>query len=94
MWVPILHRKDGSLDPPAWGRGKPFIAFEGRKGPPLGGFAIFKPEKEKTCEKCGAELVFFLQHAHGNYPLLDYMCPNCDLGEVEFPELSESEDEG
>lgn len=26
-------------------------------------------------------MVFFLQHAHGNYPLLDYVCPKCELGE-------------
>ncbi len=25
-------------------------------------------------------MVFFLQHAHGNYPLLDYVCPKCELG--------------
>ncbi|OGS48421.1 MAG: hypothetical protein A3K68_01395 [Euryarchaeota archaeon RBG_16_68_13] len=37
-------------------------------------------EKPHTCEKCGAEKVFFVQHAHGNYPILDYICPNCDLG--------------
>src|SRR5947208_1742809 len=24
--------------------------------------------------------VFVLQHAHGNYPILDYVCPKCDLG--------------
>lgn len=35
------------------------------------------PEK---CPKCGAEKVYFVQHAHGNYPILDYVCPNCDLG--------------
>ncbi len=35
------------------------------------------PEK---CPKCGAEKVYFVQHAHGNYPILDYLCPNCDLG--------------
>jgi len=37
-------------------------------------------EAPQKCEKCGAEKVFFVQHAHGNYPILDYVCPNCDLG--------------
>lgn len=37
-------------------------------------------EKPQTCEKCGAEKVFFVQHSHGNYPILDYVCPTCDLG--------------
>jgi ssDNA-binding Zn-finger/Zn-ribbon topoisomerase 1 len=36
-----------------------------------------EPQK---CPKCGAEKVYFVQHAHGNYPILDYVCPNCDLG--------------
>jgi hypothetical protein len=26
-------------------------------------------------------MVFFLQHAHGNYPLVDYICPKCELGQ-------------
>lgn len=37
-------------------------------------------KEAKFCEKCGAEKKFFVQHAHGNYPILDYVCPNCDLG--------------
>ena len=34
----------------------------------------------QKCEKCGSDKVFFVQHAHGNYPILDYVCPKCDLG--------------
>jgi len=37
-------------------------------------------EKGDPCEKCGQEKVYFVQHAHGNYPILDYVCPQCDLG--------------
>lgn len=37
-------------------------------------------EKGEPCPKCGTEKVYFVQHAHGNYPILDYVCPNCDLG--------------
>ena len=37
-------------------------------------------EEDKPCPKCGTKMTFFLQHTHGNYPLLDYVCPNCDLG--------------
>src|SRR2546429_8457074 len=36
-----------------------------------------EPQK---CEKCGSDKVFFVQHAHGNYPILDYVCPKRDLG--------------
>src|SRR2546429_7441062 len=36
-----------------------------------------EPQK---CEKCGTDKVFFVQHSHGNYPILDYVCPKCDLG--------------
>lgn len=36
-----------------------------------------EPQK---CAKCGADKVYFVQHAHGNYPILDYVCPKCDLG--------------
>ncbi len=36
-----------------------------------------EPQK---CEKCGSEKIFFVQHSHGNYPILDYVCPKCDLG--------------
>jgi len=36
-----------------------------------------EPQK---CEKCGSDKVFFVQHSHGNYPILDYVCPKCDLG--------------
>jgi len=46
--------------------------------------AVFSREQigreVQHCEKCGAEKVFFVQHSHGNYPILDYVCPNCDLG--------------
>ena len=35
------------------------------------------PEK---CPKCGTEKIYFVQHSHGNYPVLDYVCPKCDLG--------------
>lgn len=37
-------------------------------------------EKPRICDKCGSEKVYFVQHAHGNYPILDYMCPKCDIG--------------
>jgi ssDNA-binding Zn-finger/Zn-ribbon topoisomerase 1 len=37
-------------------------------------------QKGEPCEKCGTEKIFFVQHAHGNYPILDYVCPKCDLG--------------
>ncbi len=40
-----------------------------------------KSGKREICENCGSEKVFFVQHAHGNYPLLDYLCPKCELGE-------------
>ena len=36
-----------------------------------------EPQK---CEKCGSDKVYFVQHSHGNYPILDYVCPKCDLG--------------
>lgn len=39
-------------------------------------------------------MVFFLQHAHGNYPLLDYVCPKCELGEEERSEGLGVPDEG
>ena len=46
--------------------------------------AVFSREQigreVQYCEKCGAEKKFFVQHSHGNYPILDYVCPNCDLG--------------
>ncbi len=42
---------------------------------------IFKPGVKRICKKCGSEMVYFVQHAHGNYPLLDYLCPKCDLGD-------------
>lgn len=46
------------------------------------GLKIFpSPAEKKFCPRCGTEMVFFLQHAHGNYPLLDYLCPKCELGE-------------
>src|SRR2546428_10938555 len=38
-----------------------------------------EPQK---CEKCGSDKVYFVQHSHGNYPILDYVCPKCDLGGV------------
>lgn len=41
---------------------------------------IFKADEERVCASCGTEMVYFVQHAHGNYPLLDYVCPRCDLG--------------
>lgn len=44
---------------------------------------MFKPANGETCPKCGTEMVYFVQHAHGNYPLLDLLCPRCDLGEDE-----------
>src|SRR5205807_6918749 len=34
----------------------------------------------QKCEKCGSDKVFLVQHAHENYPILDYVCPKCDLG--------------
>jgi hypothetical protein len=37
-------------------------------------------EEPQRCAKCGAEKVYFVQHSHGNYPILDYVCPRCDLG--------------
>jgi len=37
-------------------------------------------QKGEPCPKCGTEKVYFVQHTHGNYPVLDYVCPNCDLG--------------
>jgi len=44
-------------------------------------------EQKQYCEKCGAEKKFFVQHSHGNYPILDYVCPKCDLGgDEEIPE--------
>ena len=33
-----------------------------------------------ACPKCGTEKIYFVQHTHGNYPVLDYVCPDCDLG--------------
>lgn len=45
------------------------------------GWTTFKSSTKRNCLKCGAEMVFFLQHAHGNYPLLDYVCPKCQFGE-------------
>ncbi len=32
-------------------------------------------EQKQYCEKCGSEKKFFVQHSHGNYPILDYVCP-------------------
>ncbi|OGS62432.1 MAG: hypothetical protein A3K59_02920 [Euryarchaeota archaeon RBG_19FT_COMBO_69_17] len=37
-------------------------------------------EEKRYCPKCGTEMQFFVQHSHGNYPILDYVCPKCDLG--------------
>lgn len=37
-------------------------------------------EEDVPCPKCGTKMTFFLQHSHGNYPILDYVCPKCDLG--------------
>ncbi|MEE9600263.1 MAG: hypothetical protein V3W22_00980 [Thermoplasmata archaeon] len=42
---------------------------------------IFKPSVKRICKKCGSEMVYFVQHAHGNYPLLDFLCPKCDIGD-------------
>lgn len=39
-------------------------------------------------------MVFFVQHAHGNYPLLDYVCPRCDLGVDEEEREASHEGEG
>lgn len=39
-------------------------------------------------------MVYFVQHAHGNYPLLDYVCPRCDLGTDENDEELELGHEG
>jgi hypothetical protein len=39
--------------------------------------------EEEVCETCGTAKVFFVQHAHGNYPLLDFLCPKCEVGEGE-----------
>ena len=36
--------------------------------------------EKQYCEKCGSEKRFFVQHSHGNYPILDWVCPKCDLG--------------
>ena len=35
-------------------------------------------QKGEPCPKCGTEKVYFVQHTHGNYPVLDYLCPKCD----------------
>ena len=37
-------------------------------------------ESDKKCPKCSSTLVYFVQHAHGNYPIMDLLCPKCDLG--------------
>ena len=39
-------------------------------------------------------MTYFLQHTHGNYPVIDYLCPHCDLGgdkpDVDWDALKES----
>ncbi|MFQ6012154.1 MAG: hypothetical protein ACE5LS_00700 [Thermoplasmata archaeon] len=55
---------------------------------------IFKGEVERVCSRCGTEMIYFVQHAHGNYPLLDYVCPRCDLGLKEGDLPKEASDEG
>jgi hypothetical protein len=55
---------------------------------------IFKADVERVCSRCGTEMIFFVQHAHGNYPLLDYVCPRCDLGLDEEDSPAEATDEG
>ncbi len=54
-----------------------FRACEALEGLPI----LPSPTTKRFCPKCGTEMVFFLQHAHGNYPLLDYICPKCELGQ-------------
>ncbi|TLZ78498.1 MAG: hypothetical protein E6K11_08675 [Methanobacteriota archaeon] len=61
-----LRDRQVYLRPPAWRDG-----MFSRKN--IGS----EPQK---CEKCGSDKVYFVQHAHGNYPILDYVCPKCDLG--------------
>ncbi|MFQ5919705.1 MAG: hypothetical protein ACE5I4_06645 [Thermoplasmata archaeon] len=55
---------------------------------------MFKADVERVCSRCGTEMIYFVQHAHGNYPLLDYVCPRCDLGMEEGDPPTESADEG
>jgi len=50
-----------------------------RRGAPMFSRKNIGAEPQK-CEKCGSDKVFFVQHSHGNYPILDYVCPKCDLG--------------
>ena len=48
------------------------------------------PEK---CPKCGTDKIYFVQHSHGNYPILDYVCPKCELGgDADIPEWYQSAD--
>lgn len=54
---------------------------------------MFESGTKHNCPQCGREMVFFLQHAHGNYPLLDYLCPHCDLGEGEADDKGEGTSE-
>ncbi len=54
---------------------------------------IFKADVERVCSRCGTEMIYFVQHVHGNYPLLDYVCPRCDLGMEEGEPSAEVTDE-
>ncbi len=55
---------------------------------------IFKADVERVCIRCETEMTFFVQHSHGNYPVIDYLCPKCDLGEKEGQPPAEATDEG
>ncbi len=55
---------------------------------------IFKADVERICTRCETEMTFFIQHSHGNYPVIDYLCPNCDLVEKERQHSAEAADEG
>lgn len=55
---------------------------------------MFRADEVRVCSRCGTEMIFFVQHAHGNYPLLDYVCPQCDLGLEEGDLSVEATDEG
>jgi ribosomal protein S27AE len=77
---------------PARSEGKGLRRFRASEA---GGIPILpSPTTKRFCPKCGTEMVFFLQHAHGNYPLLDYLCPKCELGEEPEGGGAVAEDEG
>ncbi len=54
---------------------------------------IFKADVERVCTRCETEMIFFVQHSHGNYPVIDYLCPHWDLGEEEGLPSAEATDE-